>query len=153
MAVVTSSRVPDLSTVTTADGASRLASTNPVGTLQSLAQYERERQASNGTPRPAQNALTALVGGAQGGTALKLGLNRVTTVASAADSVQLPAAVAGCPEVVVINAAAANATAVFPQTGEVINALSANASISLVANKTIIFFCALTGTWNSVLTA
>lgn len=102
--------------------------------------------------RTAVNALTALVGGAQAGTALTAGINRVTTVASAADSVQLPAATAGI-SVVVINAAAANAMAVFPRTGEIINALSANASISVAANKTIEFFCAVAGTWNSILTA
>lgn len=101
----------------------------------------------------AANALTAHVGGGQG-SALQLakGINRVTTVASAADSVKLPAAVAGM-HVIVINAAASNAMDVFPATGEVINALSANTAISVVANKTIAFWCAVTGTWNSILTA
>lgn len=100
----------------------------------------------------AVNALTALAGGAQAGTALTRQFNRVTTVASAADSVQLPAATAG-KWVVVVNAAAANAMAVFPQTGEIINALAANASISVAANKVIVFFCVVAGTWNSLLTA
>ncbi len=99
----------------------------------------------------AVNGLTALAGGAQAGTALTRQINRVTTVTTAADSVQLPLAVAG-RWVSVINAAAANAMAVFPQTGEVINALAANSSISVAANKNILFFCAVTGTWNSVLT-
>lgn len=98
------------------------------------------------------NGLTALAGGAQAGTALTRQINRVTTVASGADSVQLPAATAG-RVVTVINAAAANAMAVFPQTGEIINALAANASISVAANKTINFYCAVAGTWNSLLTA
>lgn len=100
----------------------------------------------------AVNALTALAGGAQAGTALTRQINRVTTVTSAADSVQLPAATAG-RVVTVINAAAANAMAVFPQTGEIINALAANASISVAANKVINFYCAVAGTWNSLLTA
>jgi hypothetical protein len=98
------------------------------------------------------NGITALAGGAQAGTALTRQINRVTTVTTAADSVQLPAATAG-KVVTVINAAAANAMAVFPQTGEIINALAANASISVAANKTIMFFCAVAGTWNSLLTA
>lgn len=98
------------------------------------------------------NGLTALAGGAQAGTAVTAAINRVTTVVTAADSVQLPAALAG-RRLVVINAAAANAMAVFPQTGEIINALAANASISLAANKTIEFYCAVAGTWNSLLTA
>lgn len=102
--------------------------------------------------RSAVNGLTALAGGAQAGTALTREINRVTTVTTAADSVQLPAAVAG-RVVTVINAAAANAMAVFPQTGEIINALAANASISVAANRTIMFSCAVNGTWNSLLTA
>lgn len=103
--------------------------------------------------KSAANALTAHVGGGQG-SALQLAkqINRVTTVASAGDSVKLPAAVAGY-QVTVINAAAANAMDVFPQTGEIINALSANTALSVAANKTIIFTCAVAGTWNSLLTA
>jgi hypothetical protein len=100
----------------------------------------------------AVNGLTALAGGAQAGTALTAQINRVTTVATAADSVQLPLAIVG-KVVTVINAAAANAMAVFPQTGQIINALSANASISVAANKVITFYCAVAGTWNSQLTA
>lgn len=97
-------------------------------------------------------SLTALAGGAQAGTALTREINRITTVVTAADSVQLPAAILGL-QVVVINAAAANACAVFPQTGESINALAANSSISLAANKVMMFFCGAAGVWNSLLTA
>lgn len=109
---------------------------------------------TTGRPRySVANALTALAGGGQtGATALTARVNRVTTVATAADSVLLPAAVAG-EEIVVINAAAANAMAVFPASGDAINALSANSSLSVAANKTVLFVCAVAGTWNSVLTA
>lgn len=101
----------------------------------------------------ATDGLTALAGGAQAGTSLGgFAINRFTTVASAADSAQLPLAKAGRVRVV-INAAAANAMAVFPQTGEAINAIAANSAFSVAANKTAIFFCAVDGTWNSVLTA
>lgn len=101
----------------------------------------------------ATDGLTALVGGAQAGTSLgNFAINRFTTVTSGADSAQLPKAVAGRVRVV-INAAAANALAVFPQSGEIINALSADSSFSVAANKTAIFFCAVAGTWNSLLTA
>lgn len=101
----------------------------------------------------ATNGLTALAGGAQAGTSLaNFAINRFTTVASSADSAQLPAAVAGRMRVV-INAAAANAMAVFPQSGEAINAIAADSAFSVAANKTAIFFCAIAGTWNSVLTA
>lgn len=99
------------------------------------------------------NALTAFAGGGQG-SALQLArqINRITTVASAGDSVKLPAALAGM-QVTVINAAAANAMDCFPLSGEVINALPADTALSIVANKTVIFLCAVNGTWNSVLTA
>jgi hypothetical protein len=102
---------------------------------------------------PASNGLTAFAGGGQASaTALPSYINRVTTVATAADSVKLPAAVAGL-QITVINAAAANAMNVFPQTGEVINALAANAALSVAANKSVVFSCAVAGTWNSNLTA
>lgn len=99
------------------------------------------------------NALTAHAGGGQG-SALQLAkqINRVTTVATAADSVKLPAALAG-RSVVVVNAAAANAMDCFPSVGEIINALSANTALSIAANKTVMFVCAVDGTWNSILTA
>lgn len=101
----------------------------------------------------AANALTAHAGGGQG-SALQLArqINRITVVASAGDSVKLPVSVAG-RVVTVINAAAANAMDVFGQTGDIINALSANTAISVAANKTITFYCAVAGTWNSQLTA
>jgi hypothetical protein len=95
------------------------------------------------------NAITAHAGGGQGSAvALTTGFNRVTTVATAADSVKLPSAVAG-REVVVTNAAAANALNCFPDTGEIINALSANTALSIAANTTTVFFCSVNGTWNS----
>src|SRR5215510_14105007 len=48
------------------------------------------------TSAPTQANLTALAGGGRpNATALRIGLNRVTTVATAADSVVLPSATAG----------------------------------------------------------
>lgn len=101
----------------------------------------------------ATDGLTALAGGAQGGTSLAdYQVNRFTTVASANDSAQLPAAKAGRMRIVT-NAAAANSLVVFPQTGEFINALTVNSGFTIAANKTAIFVCAVDGTWNSLLTA
>lgn len=103
--------------------------------------------------RSVVNGLTALAGGAQAGTSLaNFQVNRFTTVASGNDSAQLPPAKQGM-ERVVINAAAANSMNVFPATGEFIDAGAANAAVAVAANKTRIFFCAVDGTWNSVLTA
>lgn len=100
------------------------------------------------------NALTARAGGGQASATLcTADFNRFTTVASAADSALLPAAVAG-RDVVVVNAAATNAMNIFPATGEIINALSANTAISLAAGgKAMRFFCVVNGTWNSMLGA
>jgi hypothetical protein len=106
-----------------------------------------------------QDSITALAGGGQtGATQIVAALNRVTTVASANDSVMLPSCVAGASntfngtgnttgmEIIITNAAAANALAVFPQVGQSINALSANAAFSLAAGKTATMFCSPGGT-------
>lgn len=101
----------------------------------------------------AANGLTAHAGGGQGSAlALTRQISRVTTVGTAGDSVLLPVSVAG-RWVTVINAAAANAMDVFPQSGDAINALAANTAISVAADKAISFYCAVAGTWNSILTA
>lgn len=99
------------------------------------------------------NALTAHAGGGQA-SALQLAreVNRVTTVGSAGDSVKLPVSVAGM-QVVVINAAAANAMDVFPSSGEQINALGADTALSVAANSTVLFVCAVAGQWNTIVTA
>lgn len=99
------------------------------------------------------NGITAFAtGGQANAVALTSTINRVTTVATAADSVRLPAAVAGAV-VFVANAAAANSMNVFPATGEAINALSANAAFAMAANTRAMFFCAVNGVWSAVLSA
>lgn len=99
------------------------------------------------------NALTAYAGGGQANAlALTASFNRITTVATAADSVKLPTAVAGA-QVTVFNKAAANSANVFPATGDAINALSANTAYALAATKGAIFTCVVTGTWDTILTA
>lgn len=101
----------------------------------------------------AANALTAHAGGGQG-SALQLakGINRVTVVATAGDSVKLPVSVAGM-QVVVINADSADAMDCFPASGEAINALANDTALSIAANKTVMFNCAVAGKWNSIVTA
>lgn len=102
-------------------------------------------------------SLTALAGGAQAGTALPSGFNVVSTVTSAGDSVQLPPCNITGPVsayglgntdgmmVWVTNAAASNSMNVFPQTGQSINALSANAAYAVAAGKTAAFICSPAG--------
>lgn len=100
-----------------------------------------------------QDALTAKAGGGQGGgPTINRMINRITTVATAADSVTLPASIAGM-QITIINAAAANSMNVFPATGDVINALGANTAFAVAANKTATFYCTAAGQWHSVLTA
>jgi len=97
------------------------------------------------------NGLTAA--GANQGAALALDYTtyqRVTTVA-ASTGVRLPAAVAGA-NIVVFNMGA-NALAVYPSTGEAINALSANASLAVAAAKGAEFVCCVNGSWNALVGA
>jgi hypothetical protein len=99
------------------------------------------------------NTLTAHSGGGQGSAlALTKQINQITTVAASGDSVLLPTAVAGL-SIIVINANATNPMDCFPFSGQSINALSANTALSIAANKTVIFFCSINGTWNSIVTA
>ena len=101
----------------------------------------------------ATNAITAFAGGGQtSAVLLTTTYNRVTTVASAGDSVKLPVAKAGA-EVMVYNKAASNSLNVFPNTGDIINALSANAAYALAATKGASFVCSVDGTWDTILTA
>lgn len=98
------------------------------------------------------NALTALAGGAQAGTPITTFISRFTTVATAADSAQLPTALPN-RMVIVANDAAANSMNVFPQTGESIDAAAANAAVAIAAGKRRIFFCVTPGLWTSLLGA
>lgn len=101
----------------------------------------------------AVNGITAFAGGGQGSAvSLPAMMNRVTTVASANDSVKLPLATVGL-SVTAVNAAAANSMNVFPSTGDAINALGANAAFAVTANKTVTFFCVSAGVWHSILSA
>jgi hypothetical protein len=100
----------------------------------------------------AVDSMTATVGGAQAGTALKASLNRFTGVASAGDSAQLPVSAAGI-QITVANAHAANSMNVFPQTGDKTNALAVNAAFVVPAGKTCQFSCMGAGTWHTVLSA
>ena len=96
------------------------------------------------------DSLTAHAGGGQGSAlALTAQINRVTTVATAGDSVKLPAATAGA-QVMVINAAASNSMDIFPATGEAIDALGTNIQYPLtVTARNVTFVCVTNGTWIS----
>lgn len=98
------------------------------------------------------NGVTAFAtGGQASGTLLTTALNRVTTVATANDSVKLPVAVAGM-QITVFNAAT-NSLNVFPGVGDGINVLGANAAYGLTAGKTVTFFSTVAGNWHALLSA
>ena len=100
-----------------------------------------------------QDAVTAATGSTQAtGVLVTRSITRVTTVGTAGDALTLPPAAPGL-SLVVINAAAANSMDVFPAVGDAINALSANQQLAVAANKTVLLFCAVAGTWNSIVTA
>lgn len=126
------------------------------------------RVAGIGFPRySTTDTITAAAGGGQANAVLlNSAVNRVTVVATAADSVRLPLcqtgpqnAVGGNPGqpamtigqmMFVINADAADSMNVFPSTGGSINALAANAAYAVAANRTVGFIC-IGNIWYSLL--
>lgn len=115
------------------------------------------------------DTITAFAGGGQtSAVQLDSAYNRVTTVASANDSVKLPSCVNGATNtgtgtaalpsgntvgvtIWVTNAAASNSMNLYPATGDAINALSANSAYAMAANKTSAFVCGTAGIWYSLL--
>jgi hypothetical protein len=94
-----------------------------------------------------QDNLVAKAGGGQGGgPAINRMMNTVAIVATAADSITLPASYVG-GQITVINRAAANSMNVFPAVGENINLLAANTAIAVPAGTMLIFNCTTAGTW------
>ena len=96
----------------------------------------------------ATNAITAFAGGGQGSAvALTSTINSITVCATAADSVKLPTATAGSI-VQVSNLGVAYAN-VYPASGDLIDALAANAAISCPVGGSLFFTCSVTGSWKS----
>jgi len=104
------------------------------------------------TLRSVQNGITAFAtGGQASATPLTKDINRVTTVATADDSVRLPVAVPGM-SITVINASAASMD-VFPTTGAAIDGGTANAALAVAAGGVVTFHCAVALQWNAVISA
>ena len=95
----------------------------------------------------AQDKIVAAAGGGQGAAVqITAQLSRVTTVATIADSVKLPASVAGLT-IAILNSGA-NSLNIFPATGDAINALGANAAFALASGGvTTYFVCYTAGQW------
>lgn len=99
------------------------------------------------------DALTAYAGGGQT-NALQLtkGINRISTVATAADSVKLPASTAGMV-VFVINGAASNSMQVFGAGTDTINDVATATGVAQAAGKSALYVCPVAGKWYRVLSA
>lgn len=87
-------------------------------------------------------------GGQTDAVPLTAAYNRVTTVATTADSVKLPVAVQGAT-IVAVNRGAQSMN-VFPATGQSINALSANAALAVAAGASARFVCIAPGIWDAI---
>ena len=95
------------------------------------------------------NGLTALAGGGQAGAILIAATkNRFTTVATTGDSALLPVAAPGLHYYV--KNAGANSMNVFPNTGDAINALSANTAFALASGKMALFVSMAKGSWDAL---
>jgi hypothetical protein len=91
------------------------------------------------------NTLTATAGGTQAAAlALTAGVNRITVVATAADSVRLPAMVPG-QLAIVINSDAADSTQVFGAGTSTINGVATATGVALAAGKTGIYVAVTAG--------
>lgn len=84
-------------------------------------------------------------------TVLGYGLSNVTTVAGAADSVLLPAAVAGAICILVNNGA--NAMQVFGQGTDTINGVATATGVSQTNALTALYVCTVDGAWMRLLSA
>ncbi len=94
-----------------------------------------------------EDGITATAGGTQAaGYVLLATLNRITTVASAADSLRLPPSKPGLM-VVVVNDAASNALQIYGHTTSTINDVATATGISIPAKTTAVFYCTLAGKW------
>lgn len=99
-----------------------------------------------------KDGIVATPGGGQANAVLiTTGIARVAVCATANDSVKLPAAIAGM-KITVPNAGVASLN-VFPNTGDQINALAANAAFAVPAGKLVTFYSAGAGIWHSLLSA
>ena len=100
----------------------------------------------------AQTGIVANPGGGQAnGVLLTRSFNRISTVATAGDSVKLPPALAGA-DMVVTNRGAASSN-VFPSTGNSIGTAAVNAAYALAAGRSVRFVCIADGVWETMLGA
>ena len=101
------------------------------------------------------DGITAFAGGGQASATLLTAYNnRITVVATIADSVKLPpAVVAGIGQEINVYNTTANSANVFPSTGDQVKALGANTAFALAGGKSARFTQTATGQWEVLLSA
>lgn len=120
----------------------------PVAILETLIAAVTTAPVEQANTYTSTTGITAHSGGGQASAvALTTEFNNVTTVAASADSVKLPSAAAGVRVIVKNNGA--NPLAVFPATGDTIDAGSANASVTLLVGEQRIFSAIDSTDWES----
>lgn len=125
-----------------------LAQFGPSGTTPSATFPDVPGQANNLFYETAQSGITAKAGGGQSGAfQITTQTARVNTVASAGDSVMLPAALAGL-EVILINHGA-NPMQVFGNGTDTIDDVAAGTGVSQMPSSVVIYTCANNGAWYS----
>ena len=101
----------------------------------------------------AATTITAYAGGGQtSATQLTAGINHVTVVATAADSVKLPKSTLGAV-CIVTNGAASNSMQVFGYGTDTINDVATATGVAQAAGKTALYVCPVVGKWYRILSA
>jgi len=97
------------------------------------------------------SGITADTGSAQGNGVLTASINQISVCGNAGDAVTLPAAKPG--KVLWVFNDGANASDVFPASGDNIDEAGANAALSVAVNAEVQFVCTSAGHWSTITSA
>jgi len=97
------------------------------------------------------SGITADTGSAQGNGVLTASINQISVCGNAGDAVTLPAAKPG--KVIWVFNDGANASDVFPASGDNIDEAGANAALSVAVNAEVQFVCTSAGHWSAIVSA
>jgi hypothetical protein len=97
------------------------------------------------------SGITADTGSAQGNGVLTSSINQIATCANAGDAVTLPSAKPG--KVLWVANDGANASDVFPASGDNIDEAGANTALSVAVNAEVQFICTSSGHWSTITSA
>lgn len=113
--------------------------------------FRKDRTTLANVPAVATGITAFAGGGKANATQLTADINKVTTVATAADSVLLPPALAGAT--VFVKNGGANSAQVFGQGTDTINGVATGTGVALAAGKSGIYVCVVDGDWELHLSA